>query len=69
MTRESSKPFRKHTYDDKNISITHTKWQLCKVPLQVGVSRGKSEDSGNNKFYPGLQVRLLLAGQALVNSQ
>lgn len=53
VARKSFNSFRKHTCNKKNFLVTHTKWQLNKVQLQVLKGhRGKnSEASGDNQFF------------------
>ena len=65
MAVESLRPSRKHTIDNKNTVITHTKWQLNEVQLQVCQgSRGRrSETSGDKSSFSRIMD---LTGQTLL---
>ena len=52
VTREVFNPSRKHTYDNKNILTTHTKWQLNEDQLKMFRGpRGSSEASGDRNSF------------------
>ena len=50
VTREVFNPSRKHTYSNKNISITHTKGQLNEVQMKMfKTPKGRSSEASGDR--------------------
>lgn len=54
MAKEGFNPSGKHTYNNRNTFITHTKWQLSEVQVQMlkGLEGGVLSPLGTEIVFP-----------------